>query len=32
MTPDPSELPPWGDWYWDGEKWVLVDEDALTAE
>lgn len=32
MTSDPSELPPWGDWYWDGEKWVLVDEDALTAE
>ena len=32
MTPDPSELPPLGDWFWDGEKWVCVDEDALADE
>ena len=32
MTPDPSTLPPWGDWFWDGTRWVLVDEDALADE
>jgi hypothetical protein len=32
VTPDPSTLPPWGDWYWDGTRWVLIDEDALADE
>jgi hypothetical protein len=27
-----ATLPPWGDWYWDGERWVLIDEDALADE
>jgi hypothetical protein len=25
-------LPPYGDWFWDGQRWVLVDEDALADE
>jgi hypothetical protein len=32
VTPDVSELPPWGEWHWDGERWVLIDEDALADE
>jgi hypothetical protein len=31
LNPD-AVLPPWGDWFWDGTRWVLVDEDALTDE
>jgi hypothetical protein len=30
---DPNAvLPPYGDWFWDGTRWVLVDEDALADE
>jgi hypothetical protein len=32
LTNPDAEPPPWGEWFWDGSQWVLVDEDAMTDE
>jgi hypothetical protein len=32
LTDPAAALPPYGDWFWDGTRWVLIDEDALTDE